>query len=55
MVVFRHSFRVKVLGPEDWDGYERNRISKKWELIEYLEGPKKGQRVWVVGVSLNHG
>lgn len=32
-----------ILGPEDFDGYERNRPSSKWELV--LE--ENGERVWM--------
>ncbi len=29
---------VTILGPEDFDGYERNRPGPKWELIRYPNG-----------------
>lgn len=42
--------RVKILGPEDFDGYEYNYPGDKWELVEFSAGKKK----WVVRRDLTH-
>lgn len=38
--------KVKLLGPEDFEGYERNRFNKRWHLIE--DG--KGEQVWTANL-----
>ncbi|ETT25243.1 hypothetical protein RR21198_3983 [Rhodococcus rhodochrous ATCC 21198] len=48
---------VKLLGPDDWDGYEKNRPGKNWELIEYVDfKTKEGKplRVWTPNYTLKY-
>lgn len=35
-----------VLGPEDYDGYEYNRPSKKWELVRVESLPEPYRTTW---------
>jgi len=48
---------VKVLSAKDFDGYDYNRPSDKWELVEYVDvKDKDGKplRSWVAGYSLKY-
>jgi hypothetical protein len=50
--------RVRILGPKDFDGYERNRPGPRWELIEYTtEKDDNGNliRVWTPEYTLQYG
>jgi hypothetical protein len=47
---------VKVLSPKDYDGYEQNQPSSKWEFIEYAgKKDKDGKpiRAWIPQYSLD--
>jgi len=35
IVVDPKGFEGTILGPEDWEGYERNRPSSEWELVRW--------------------
>lgn len=49
MVIDKKGCKMRVLGPEDFDGYVYNRPGDKWELVEPVEGHavvnQRGQRM----------
>lgn len=50
-------YKVRILGPKDFDGYEKNRPSPKWELIEYIDFKDKNGllREWTPTYTLQNG
>lgn len=47
-----------VLGPQDFDGYDYNKPSPKWELVEWYDPhnllPDMAKRTWVGNLWIKH-
>lgn len=52
------NIRAVVLGPDDFEGYEQNdpnKYAQGWELVEFRNAERAGERGWVRRADLTRG